>query len=69
MPLYAISSNHGGQLNGWKLRALFVNPDNASSDFYYGVNFEFSVNARHWDEERYAIPAKCAPSSAIASAG
>lgn len=53
MPLYAISSNHGGQLNGWKLRALFVNPDNASSDFYYGVNFEFSVNANHWDEERY----------------
>jgi len=53
MPLYAVSSNHGGQLNGWKLRALFVNPDNASSDFYYGVNFEFSVNARHWDEERY----------------
>ena len=53
MPLYSISSNHGGGLNGWKLRALFVNPDNPTSDFYYGLNFEFSVNAGHWDQERY----------------
>jgi hypothetical protein len=53
MPLYAISGNHGGQFNGYKLRALFVNPDNATSDFYYGVNFEFSFNAKHWDQERY----------------
>ncbi len=53
LPLYAISSNHGGQLNGAKLRALFVNPDNPTSDFYYGVNFEFSFNAKHWDAEGY----------------
>ncbi len=52
LPLYAISSNHGGQFNGFKLRALLVNPDNSSSNFYYGVNFEFSYNARHWDENR-----------------
>jgi hypothetical protein len=51
LPLYAISSNHGGQFNGFKLRALFVNPDNATSDFYYGVNFEFSWNAKHWDQQ------------------
>ena len=53
LPLYALSSNHGGQVNGFKLRTLFVNPDNPTSNFYYGVNFEFSYNARHWDESRF----------------
>ena len=53
LPLYADSSNRGAQLNGFKLRTLFVNPDNATSNFYYGVNFEFSYNSRHWDEDRY----------------
>jgi hypothetical protein len=52
LPLYSISSNRGAQLNGFKLRTLFVNPDNPTSRFYYGVNFEFSYNARHWDEKR-----------------
>jgi hypothetical protein len=52
LPLYAVSSNRGAQLNGFKLRALFVSPDNPTSNFYYGVNFEFSDNARHWDENR-----------------
>jgi len=49
LPLYSVTGEHGGQLNGFKLRTLFVNPDNATSNFYYGVNFEFSFNARHWD--------------------
>ena len=49
LPLYAVTGDHGGQLNGFKLRTLFVNPDNATSNFYYGVNFEFSFNADHWD--------------------
>src|SRR6202000_1022715 len=53
LPLYANSSNRGPQLNGFKLRTLFVNPDNATSDFYYGVNFEFSYNSRHWDAYRF----------------
>jgi hypothetical protein len=53
LPLYADSSNRGPQINGFKLRTLFVNPDNATSNFYYGVNFEFSYNSRHWDERRY----------------
>jgi len=50
LPLYAVTPDHGGQLNGFKLRTLFVNPDNATSNFYYGVNFEFSFNADHWDQ-------------------
>jgi len=52
LPLYAVSSNRGAQPNGFKLRTLFVNPDNATSNFYYGINFEFSYNSRHWDEDR-----------------
>jgi hypothetical protein len=26
----------------------------AEQAFWYGVNFEFSYNARHWEEARYA---------------
>jgi hypothetical protein len=50
LPLYAVTPDHGGQLNGFKLRTLFVGPDNATSNFYYGVNFEFSFNSHHWDQ-------------------
>jgi len=52
MPLYAVSSNRGPQLNGFKLRALFVNPDNASTIFYRGENLESRNISRHWDENR-----------------
>ena len=50
LPLYAVTPDHGGQFNGFKLRTLFVSPDNPTSNFYYGVNFEFSFNAHHWDQ-------------------
>ena len=50
LPLYAVTPDHGGQFNGFKLRTLFVSPDNATSNFYYGVNFEFSFNSKHWDQ-------------------
>ena len=40
-------------LDGFKLRALFVKPHAAESGFFYGVNFEFSFNRRHWDPDRY----------------
>jgi hypothetical protein len=51
LPLYAVSDNKGLTFNGFKLRTLFVNPDNATSNFYYGVNFEFSWNETHWDQQ------------------
>ena len=51
LPLYSDTSNQGWTFNGFKLRALFVNPDNATSDFYYGVNFEFSWNQKQWDSQ------------------
>ncbi|HEY2444786.1 MAG TPA: hypothetical protein VGI20_03510 [Rhizomicrobium sp.] len=53
LPLYSLSSNEGPVLNGFKLRALFVVPDAADRSFFYGINFEFSYNARHWDPDRY----------------
>jgi hypothetical protein len=53
LPLYSVASNSGAQFDGFKLRALFVTPDAADKSFFYGVNFEFSYNARHWDPDRY----------------
>jgi hypothetical protein len=51
LPLYSYSGNQGWTFNGFKLRALFVQPDNGGKDFYYGVNFEFSWNQRQWDTQ------------------
>jgi hypothetical protein len=49
LPLYAHTPAQGWTYNGFKLRALFVQPDNANKDFYYGVNFEFSWNQKQWN--------------------
>lgn len=51
LPLFAHSENQNWTYNGFKLRALFVQPDNPDKDFYYGVNFEFSWNQRQWDTQ------------------
>lgn len=51
VPLYSNTAGQGWTYNGFKLRALFVQPDNADKDFYYGVNFEFSWNESHWDSQ------------------
>ena len=53
LPLYSLPRNGDAQLDGFKLRALFVEPDAAQHSFFYGVNFEFSFNAKHWDQNRY----------------
>ena len=52
LPLYTNDRNEGFGLDGFKLRALFAKPGNDDRKFIYGVNFEFSVNARRWDEKR-----------------
>ena len=52
LPLFSRASNRGWSYNGFKLRALFVQPDNGDKDFYYGVNFEFSWNEKSWDERK-----------------
>ena len=53
LPLYSLSSNDGPVLNGFKVRELFVVPHAADQPFFYGINFEFSYNANHWDPNRY----------------
>ena len=52
LPLYSISKDRGATINGGKLRLLFVEPHAAERTFVYGVNFEFSYNARYWDPKR-----------------
>lgn len=54
MPLYSRDNEQGWGLNGFKLRALFVEPDAADRTFVYGTNFEFSVNAKRWDASRFS---------------
>jgi len=52
-PLYSVSRSGDLLYNGMKLRTLFVTPDAAKREFFYGVNFEFSFNTAHWDERTY----------------
>src|ERR1700728_4415306 len=54
LPLYSDSSNLGPVLNGFKVRELFVVPHAAEQTFFYGINFEFSYNAKHWDPNTYS---------------
>jgi hypothetical protein len=54
LPLYSLSSNDGPVLNGFKVRELFVVPHAAEQPFFYGINFEFSYNAKHWDPNTYS---------------
>jgi hypothetical protein len=53
LPLYSISKDRGATINGGKIRLLFVKPHATEHTFFYGINFEFSYNARHWDPRRY----------------
>jgi len=56
MPLYSIGTRAGhssAMLNGVKLRLLFAVPHADDRGFFYGVNFEFSYNAKHWQPTRF----------------
>jgi hypothetical protein len=53
LPLYSFSRNDGATYNGFKIRELFVKPHAAEQRFFYGVNFEFSVNQKQWDPRRF----------------
>ena len=53
LPVYTIySQGRGGSLNGFKLRELFVRPHAHERTFFYGLNFEFSVNYKYWESRR-----------------
>jgi hypothetical protein len=43
------SQGRGGSIDGFKLRELFVRPHAEDHEFFYGVNFEFSVNYHYWE--------------------
>lgn len=49
VPLYSVTRDGRFMINGVKLRTLFVEPHAAEQTFFYGINFELSYNARHWD--------------------
>src|ERR1700737_3548142 len=49
LPLYSVSGKGSLTYNGFKVRALFVEPNAADRLFFFGVNFEFSRNTAHWD--------------------
>lgn len=53
LPLYSVTRNGSVLYNGFKLRTLFVTPDAAKREFFYGVNLEFSFNTAHWDQRTY----------------
>jgi hypothetical protein len=52
LPLYSISKDRGLTLNGGKIRLLFTAPHADDRKFFYALNFEFSLNSKHWDSER-----------------
>ena len=53
LPLYSLSNGRGPSVNGGKIRLLFAVPHAEDRKFFYAANFEFSYNAKHWDERRY----------------
>jgi hypothetical protein len=53
LPLYSHDQDLGWGLDGFKLRALFAVPNADDRKFFYGANFEFSINARRWDTSRF----------------
>src|SRR3954464_8931001 len=53
LPLYSRDDSSGFGLDGFKLRALFAVPNADDRKFFYGANFEFSINAHRWDSSRF----------------
>lgn len=50
LPVFtAYSKQRGGSIDGFKIRELFVRPHAQEHEFFYGVNFEFSVNYAYWE--------------------
>lgn len=53
LPLYSVDEGLGAALDGVKLRTLFAVPHADDRTFFFGVNFEFSYNAKQWDPKRF----------------
>lgn len=52
LPVYSLESNGRLELDSAKIRALFVSPWAAQRTIFYGINFELSYNAAHWEPTR-----------------
>ncbi len=53
LPVYSLTRDGQILIDGVKARALFAVPHAETRRFFYGVNFELSYNAKHWDQARY----------------
>ena len=54
LPVYTVTRQGGAYIESAKLRTLFVVPHADARHFFYGVNFEYSRNARRWEPTRYS---------------
>jgi hypothetical protein len=54
LPVYTIDRTGRARLDSVKLRSLFAVPHANERSFFYGVNFELSYNARHWESTRFS---------------
>jgi hypothetical protein len=55
MPVYSLySERRAASINRFKVRELFVRPHASTHTFFYGVNFEFSVNSTYWEPQRFS---------------
>lgn len=54
LPLYSLDRSMGFNLDGFKLRALVARPHGDDRKFVYGLGFEYSVNAKRWDPNRFS---------------
>ena len=54
LPLYTRTADGQLLFDGVKVRELFVVPHAHNRTFFYGINFEFSYNAAHWEPSRYS---------------
>ena len=54
LPVYTLTRDGTFKVDGVKARALFAVPHAETRSFFYGVNFELSYNAAHWDPSRYS---------------
>jgi hypothetical protein len=54
LPVYTIRNDGRAELDSGKIRALFVSPYAATRTLFYGINFELSYNAAHWEQTRFS---------------
>jgi hypothetical protein len=54
LPVYTHTADGALLFDSAKLRALFMTPGAAEREWFYGVNFELSYNAPHWNPHRYS---------------